>query len=73
MRRSDGKLCFCVKETGNVYAAYMHGIMNEELFGIVVWKMQLKVQVSRGEVVQALNKLKCDKLPVFLMYHWLDC
>ena len=60
MRRSDGKLCFCEKEIGNVCEDYMERIMYEEndcdhnvegdaVEGPVVC-------VSREEVLQALNE-----------------
>ena len=39
MRGNDGKLCFSEKERGNVWKDYMDMITNEEMIGIVMWKV----------------------------------
>ena len=67
MKGSDGKLCFCVKERGNVWKDYMEGIMNEEndwdrnVEGVAVEGPV--VCVSREKVLLSLNEMKVGKAP----------
>ena len=73
---SDGKLCFSEKERGKVWEDYMEIIMNEENNSDCnVEKDAVEgsvVNVSREEVLQALNKNR--KSPwTFLGITRVDC
>ena len=67
VRGSDGKLCFSVKERGNVWKDHMEMIMDEEND----WDHNMEgdavegpvVCVCREEVLQALNETKTGKVP----------
>ena len=64
---SDGKLCFSVKERGNVLKDYMERILNEEND----WNRNVEgdtvegpvVCVGREEVLQVSNEMKTGKSP----------
>ena len=63
MKGSDRKLCFNEKERCEIWKDYMERIMNEEND----WDCNVEGDVSREEVLQALNEMKTGK--VLLKYH----
>ena len=67
IRGSDEKVCFCEKESDEVWRDYMDGIMNEEN----EWDHRVEIDAvegteacaSRAQVLQALNEVKTLKAP----------